>query len=184
MLLLRTLLILGVNAEKLCDRINRAHCLVETMIQGTYSFVEEGIIWGHAWPWWCYVNTPGISLVLKQLVHSARNCLFLIVCVRTWARLELLWFAVYQSVEGTGSWNLYSCVLRKGIVFLQWDSLYSHFSTNKRFELVQSTCYEFKCAEGCSKCCHHVASFSINGRDWPLSSPTRNEDWRDEGFHL
>lgn len=40
------LLILGVNAVNLCDRINRAHCMVETMIQATYSFVEEGIMWG------------------------------------------------------------------------------------------------------------------------------------------
>lgn len=40
------LLILGVNAVNLCDRINRAYCMVETMIQATYSFMEEGIIWG------------------------------------------------------------------------------------------------------------------------------------------
>lgn len=81
MLLLRTLLILGVNAEKLCDRINRAHCVVETMIQATYSFVEEGIIWGHVWPWRCYVNTPGINLVLNQSVHLARNYVYFWLCV-------------------------------------------------------------------------------------------------------
>lgn len=172
MLLLRTLLILGVNAVNLCDRINRAHCMGETMIQATYSFMEEEIIWGQVWPWQRYVNTSGIRSVLSQLIHLASTlrggglCSILIVCIRVYAcqaGLGVLFFFFFNhtKVLNTLALEIHYCVLRNRIAlffffFLQNNLCFCFSAHNKgssaqRFELTQSTCYKLRCAKECSK---------------------------------
>lgn len=149
--------------------INRVRCRVETMVQATYSSVEEGIIWGQVWPWPRYVNISGIRPILNQLIHLARNHLHFWLCV-SYVHLELVWFSPYET-----PWFLKFTVVCWETELLSCNkticsvvSLPIKGKSGERFELAQSTCYEFKYAEGYSKRYLQVASFSINEWDLPL----------------
>lgn len=79
--------------------------MVETMIQATYLLICGGR------------DYLGTSLTMTVLCKHVRNktcaepadpfsqklCSFLIVCIRAYAKLELVWFSPYQSVEGPSS---------------------------------------------------------------------------------
>lgn len=112
--------------------------MAETMIQATYSLVAEEIIWGQVKPWWFYVNILGIRSVLNQLIHlvgtwrEGGSCSRPIISISVDAKLDLMGFVPYKSVEHPGSWAIPLYAKKQNCLLVTKKFVLSFFCLQKK----------------------------------------------------